>query len=222
MILRLAAVRRTARFCEPPLNEVGKSMSDTAHWDERYRTGNSPWDTGRPSTELRRVIADEKVQPCRAIELGCGTGTNAIWLAQQGFEVAAVDISLLAIDRAREQAAAAGVHVDFRAANVLDPPPLGGPFDFFFDRGCYHIVRRVDVQRFLDTLEQLTRPGSLGLVLAGNACEPMTPGPPVVTEEQIRGELRRVFEIVWLREFRFDQLKESEARPLAWSCFLRR
>jgi methyl halide transferase len=67
------------------------------------------------------VIAEEKIKACRAVELSYGTGANAIWLAQQGFEVAAVDISPLAIEKARRRAAAAGVQVRFEVADVLKP-----------------------------------------------------------------------------------------------------
>src|SRR5947199_7888222 len=116
-------------------------MSDVAKWEERYRTGDVPWDTGRVSSELVRVIRDEKIQPCRAIDLGCGTGSNAVWLAQQGFDATGVDIAPRAIERGRQRAAAAGVAVNFLAADLLNPPDLGSPFRFFFDRGCYHVVR---------------------------------------------------------------------------------
>src|SRR5438046_3594526 len=129
-------------------------MADVEHWDNRYREGDSPWDTGRPSSELQRLLQEENVRPCRALELGCGTGTNAVWLAQQGYDVTAVDLAPLALERAEVRAKAAGVKVRFVAADVLDPPDLGGPFPFFFDRGCYHVVRRVDVGRYLQTLER--------------------------------------------------------------------
>jgi 2-polyprenyl-3-methyl-5-hydroxy-6-metoxy-1,4-benzoquinol methylase len=115
-------------------------MSELARWEERYRSGDTPWDTGRPSSELQRVITKEQIRPCRAIELGCGTGTNAIWLAKQGFDVTAVDLSTLAISQAREHAAAEGAHVHFICADVLHLPELDS-YDFFFDRGCYHVVR---------------------------------------------------------------------------------
>lgn len=197
-------------------------MSDRARWDDRYRAGDTPWDTGQPSSELRRVVAEEKMAPCRAIDLGCGTGVNAVWLAQQGFDVTAADLSPLALQRAEERAAAAGVRVRFLAADLLDPPDLGGPFDFLFDRGCYHVVRRTDVGRYLATLERITRPGSLGLVLTGNARAPREPGPPVVREDEVRAELGSLFDIIWLREFTFDQVEEGGVRFLAWSCLVRR
>jgi methyl halide transferase len=196
-------------------------MAEEARWEERYRSGDTPWDTGKPSSELQRVLAAENIRPCRAIELGCGSGTNAVWLAQQGFVVTAVDLSSLAIERARARAASEGAKIDFLCADVLNLPDLGR-FDFFFDRGCYHVVRRIAVQRYQQTLQRLTHAGTVGLVLAGNAREPHEPGPPVVDEREIREELGQEFDIVWLREFRFDQVEMVGFQFLGWSCFLRR
>lgn len=198
-------------------------MSETIRWDERYAQGDTPWETGQPSSELQRIVAEIPVCPCRALELGCGTGPSAIWLAQQGFEVTALDFSPRAIERARRRADEAGVRVHFLVADVLNPPPeLAGPFNFFFDRGCYHVVRREDPQTYVKTICRLAGPRALGLVLAGNAREPHEPGPPVVSEEEIRNELGAFFDIVELREFRFDQSETVSTRFLGWSCLLRR
>jgi SAM-dependent methyltransferase len=197
-------------------------MADVGHWEEKYRSGQTPWDTGRPSSELVRVVAEENLTPCRAVDLGCGTGANAVWLASQGYEVTGIDLSPLAVERARERARAANVNARFLQADVTQLPDLGGPFDFFFDRGCYHVVRREDVSGYLRALDRLTRPGAGGLVLTGNAREPHDPGPPVVDEATLRAELGQAFQIVWLREFRFDQSGADATRFLGWSCFLRK
>ncbi|MEN6497363.1 MAG: class I SAM-dependent methyltransferase [Thermoguttaceae bacterium] len=194
------------------------------HWDRQYQTGAaSPWDTDRPSTELRRVLDEQRIASCATLELGCGTGTNAVWLAERGFSVTAVDISRVAICRAREKAAARGVPVNFVVGDLRHWERLGGPYDFFFDRGCYHAVRRGDLDGYLRTLEKLTAKGTWGLVLAGNAKEPEDAvGPPVVEEREIREEFGRLFEIVQLREFRFDAPGVGQPRYLGWSCLLRR
>ena len=195
-------------------------MSEIERWETRYRTGDTPWDTGRPSAELQRVVAEGRLAPCPALELGCGTGSNAVWLAQRGFDVTAVDISPLAIERARARAAAGGADVRFLTADVLAGPDVGGIFGFFFDRGCYHIVREMDLVAYLRLLERVLRPGATGLVLTGNARLPRT-GPPVVSEDEIRRELGQLFEVVRLREFQFDLAGDDE-RHLGWSCLLRK
>lgn len=201
-------------------------MTDEQRWDQRYQTGDTPWETGQPSSMLRQVIADEKLAPCRAVDLGCGSGDNSVWLAQQGFTVLGVDLSPLAIEQARERATAAGLgehRLRFLSGDLLHWPASAPTFHFFFDRGCYHILRKFDATRYLDTVARWVLPGGLGLVLAGNAREPKSPGPPVVTEEEFRAEWGRLFEVVWLREFRFDPVpRDVQGPPLGWAGFLRR
>ena len=195
-------------------------MKDHIDWNGSYRDGNLPWDTGQPSSELQRVFRDHTIPPCRALELGCGTGTNSVWLAQQGFEVTATDLAPLAVERAEKRARAAGVTPHFVVADVLDLPDLDGPFGFFFDRGCYHAVRRSAPQQYAPAVARQLAPGARGLILAGNAREPHDPGPPVVSEEQLRDELGREFRILDLQEFRFDETPGVPVRFLAWSCLV--
>jgi len=95
------------------------------------------------------------------------------------------------------------------------------PFDFVFDRGCYHAARRIDQPGFIKTLNRLTRPGSRYLMLAGNANEKSEPGPPTMSEAEIHGELEPLFEIQFLREFRFEVPNPPEGF-LAWSCLMTR
>jgi SAM-dependent methyltransferase len=195
-------------------------MTEHIEWNDRYREGDLPWDTGRPSSELQRVLGRNKIQPCRALELGCGTVTNSVWLAQQGFEVTGIDLAPLAVERAEQLALSAGVKAHFVVADVLHLPVLGGPFEFFFDRGCYHAVRRDAPQQYAPAVARQLASGARGLVLAGNAREPHDPGPPVVTEEEIREELGVAFAILDLHEFRFDEAPGVTERFLGWTCLV--
>src|SRR5437764_15318752 len=77
------------------------------HWENRYRE-RPPWDTGRVSAELERRLVQFPIPRGRAVEFGCGTGTNAVRLAQQGFDVTAIDISPAAIASAAAKATEAG------------------------------------------------------------------------------------------------------------------
>lgn len=198
------------------------NQSEQEHWDSRYRAGDLPWDTGRPSAELIRRLKAFPGKPCRAIEFGCGAGTNAIWLAQQGFDVTAIDISPRAIEQAMARAKLAGAKVRFECADATNLPDMGPPFEFLFDRGCYHAVRRSNAEGILRSLERVAAPGAIGVVLTGNAKEERKPGPPAVSEETIRKELGRGFEILSLDEFRFDQDEPDGKPPLGWSVLLRK
>lgn len=195
-------------------------MTELTAWNDRYRDGNVPWDTGRPSSELQAVLREQSIEPCRALDLGCGTGTNSVWLAQQGFEVTGLDVAPLAVERAEERARAAGVNARFLAADILNLPDPDRPFSFFLDRGCYHAVRRGAPGLYASAVARQLAPGARGLILAGNANETHDPGPPVVTEEQIRTEIGAEFEILDLHEFRFDEAAGVPARFLGWSCLV--
>lgn len=195
-------------------------MTESIDWNDRYRDGDLPWDTGLPSSELQLVLTRHAIQPCRALELGCGTGTNSAWLAKQGFEVTGIDLAPLAVERAEKRAHAAGVNMDFVVADVLHLPALDGPFAFFFDRGCYHAVRRSAPGQYAPAVARQLATGARGLILAGNAREPHDPGPPVVTEEQMRDELGLAFQILDLHEFRFDEAPGVQERFLGWSCLV--
>lgn len=104
-------------------------------WDRMYERGTATWDLGAADPELLATLEAREVAPGRAIDLGCGTGDNAIALAQLGFEVTAVDLAGAALAQAREKAATAGVQVEFRTGDVTDPHQLEGPFDLIVDRG---------------------------------------------------------------------------------------
>ena len=97
-----------------------------------------PWDTGTPDPQLVEMLESRAITPGRTLEIGCGTGTNAIFLAQHGFDVLGVDISEVAVDTARGKANGL---CRFEVVDFLAAPPAGGPFEFVFDRGCFHVVR---------------------------------------------------------------------------------
>lgn len=195
-------------------------------WNERYVEGNTPWDVGVADSQLQRIIAEYEIAPCRMLELGCGTGTNAVYLAQQGFGVTAFDLSPLAVEKATSRAGEANVKVNLFVGDVCALPDLGEPFDFVFDRGVYHCVRRQNVEPFVQTVAALTAPGAYYLTLAGNANEPAPPeeGPPRVRAEEICRELSPAFDLVQLREFHFDpiHIEGADFQPLGWSALWRR
>ena len=96
------------------------------------------------------------------------------------------------------------------------------PLPFFFDRGCYHSVRREAPQQYARAVARQLAFGGRGLIPAGNwAREPHDPGAPVVTvEQQIRDELGLAFQILDLHEFRFDEAPGVPECFLGWSCLV--
>ena len=195
-------------------------MPDNTGFVDRYAHGEIPWDSGQPSKELVRLLDAGKLPGQTVLEIGCGTGTNALELARRGRTVTALDYVPQAIDAARAKARQAKLTVDFRVADVLQAD-LSGPYDILFDRGVYHHLRQENLPGFQQFLERVTRSGSRWLSLAGNAKEKHDPGPPVVSESELRAELEPLFQIVELREFRFTS-GQNGFQPLAWSILLQR
>jgi SAM-dependent methyltransferase len=193
----------------------------TLDWDAVYRESTPPWETGRPAQELVRVVNEGILKPASTLELGCGTGANAIYLARRGFEVTTVDSSPTAIERARTRVEQTGALLRIVLADVFEFAETAGSFDLVLDAGFYHFARQVDLTRLLDLLWRVTHPGSLYFTLAGATGESAEGGPPQVSEEQIRGELGRLFECVELRPFRFESPHRKEGY-LGWSCLMRR
>ncbi len=195
---------------------------DATSRDERYQTGDLPWDTGKPDEHLVRVVDEYNIRPCRALEIGCGTGTNAIWLARRGFEVTGVDIAPTAITSARQKAEAAGVEVAFVTGDILRMAIPGDPFSFVFDRGCFHSFDSHEERAALtDALAALLDHGGLWFSEIGSTDgEPREVGPPRLSASEVASAVEGRFEVLSLRASHFDE--DSDHPPEAWLCVMRK
>ncbi len=151
-----------------------------------------PWDTGISPPELMAFI--ENHAPGYALDLGCGTGTNAITLAQHGWQVTGVDFVGRAIRTARRKARQAGVTVDFRQGDVTRLEKIrharGIPFDLVLDIGCFHSLSPQGKVDYVANLEQLLSPGGTYLMYgffreAGSSGTGFEPGDLDLLDERL-------------------------------------
>lgn len=124
----------------------------------RYLLGRAPWDTGITPPEVIAFL--EQTPAGHALDIGCGTGTNAVEMARRGWRVTGVDFSRRAIGAARRRAAGTGLPVDFRQAEAAELPGIAGPFDFVLDIGCFHSLDAAGQARYAARLANVTKPGS--------------------------------------------------------------
>ena len=123
----------------------------------RYWLGRTPWDTQITPPEVGAFLRHHP--PGHALDLGCGTGTNAITLAQRGWQVTGIDFSMTAIWIARRKARRAGVHVNFCVGDVTDLSDLDGPYNYALDIGCLHAVDPAGRESYAAGLARLVQPG---------------------------------------------------------------
>ena len=156
-----------------------------------YRSGRPRWDTAEPQPELAELIRGHP--PGRALDLGCGTGTDAIYLTSQGWEVTGVDYVPRAIAAARSRAAAARSPARFAVGDVtrLREAGVSGDFDLVIDIGCYHGVPSRRRYSYVTEVAAVTRPGG-DLYLAG-ICDPPASWRLVGAPGVDAGDLRRRF-----------------------------
>jgi SAM-dependent methyltransferase len=193
-------------------------------WDADYLQGCTPWDTETPDPHFVEFVRGRIRVPGRALDIGCGTGTHALWLAAQGFDVVGIDISPRAIERARARAAATRVtgRVRFVVHDFLAAPPEGGPFDLVCDRGVFHVFDAAeDRARFAVHVGRCLAPSCHWLSLIGSTeGPPRNEGPPRRSARDITSAIEPGLEIVELRTTVFDL--DRAVQPRAWWCVARR
>jgi cyclopropane fatty-acyl-phospholipid synthase-like methyltransferase len=162
------------------------------------------------------------IKPCKALEIGCGTGDNSIWLAQENFDVLGVDTSEIAIQEATAKASKANVNCSFIVINFLTSKIEGAPFGFAFDRGCFHLFNLDEERkRFAENIAAHLENDGLWLSIVGNADEQRDrPGPPQRTARDIINSVEPYFEIISLVSGHFGS--NSPDPPRAWVCLMRK
>jgi len=160
----------------------------------------------------------------RVLDVGCGTGTDSIWLAQQGYEVVGVDIAPRSIELARVRAQNFGVsNIRFVVGDILKELPFDpGNCVFAYDRGCLHAVGNDERRAFAERVFEALRPEGYWLTLCGNADEKRpegTHGPPQLTARDIVDAVENRFEIQFLRQSRVRDA--GEVPHLSWECLVR-
>jgi len=196
-------------------------MRDKKHWDQRYRENDLPWDTGSPDTYLVDLVSRWPLCSGRVLEIGCGTGTNSLWLAEQGFEVLGLDISSDAIAIARRRAGEAGVDCGFEVGDFQSCPLDGNGFMFIFDRGCFHSMAEEGRSAFVRRTASCLQPGGLWFSLMGNRDDraPQGKGPPRLSAGEITLAVEPEFEILRLQSCLIESRRQP--RPRFWQCLMR-
>jgi ubiquinone/menaquinone biosynthesis C-methylase UbiE len=169
---------------------------------------NPPWDTGISPPELLEYIRDNSSG--RAIDLGCGTGTNVITLAKAGWQVTGVDFASRAIARARKKILEQNIQAKLQVGDVTQLKDNDGTFNLALDIGCFHVV--ANKTEYLAALMHLLEPGGRWLMYAFFKGDAQLSGPGLVDTDLNLIHARML--PLWRR----DGVDKRE-RPSAWFLF---
>lgn len=202
--------------------ETGHPRSDSGQdfWDVFYadRSRPIPFFAAKPDESLAGYLDQGVVAPGgRALDLGCGPGRNALYLASRGFQVDAVDLSPTALAWAADRAREAGVGADVRFVHgdafKLTATELAGPYDLIVDSGCFHHLHPHRRISYLALLDRVLAPGGhLALsCFASGAMGSELPDAQLYREGDLQGGLAYTPESLrWI----FSDLTEVELRPM--------
>jgi SAM-dependent methyltransferase len=153
---------------EPELRELDGLLAhqDSQRWDSFYQDRAKPCPFFGTSADesLSQWIDESRLRPGRAIDLGCGNGRNAIFLARNGFSVEAVDYSRSAIEWARDRVAEASAAVSLVQQSVFELNLTAGAYDLVYDSGCFHHIAPHRRTAYVELVVRALKPGGwLGL-----------------------------------------------------------
>ncbi len=155
-------------------------------WDQQYKSGEyvQRWDYAYPSQELIALVATLASTPGRtSLDVGCGSGREAIFLAQAGFQSIGVDFSREALNIAKQRAKDAKVSVQWIHSDVLQLPLASNSVFFINDRGCYHNLELQDRLRYATEMARVLQPNGMLFLRGGLNPDDVT---VPVTEKDIR------------------------------------
>jgi SAM-dependent methyltransferase len=147
--------------------------------------GTPTWDVGHPQPAVLRLAAAGRLEG-DILDVGCGTGEDAIRLAALGHAVIGVDLARAAIERARAKAAQRGSAAEFLVHDALELASLGRTFDTALDVGCFHTLQPADRIRYAASLAAAVRPGGRAFLLCWSDRNPFGYGPERITRSTIR------------------------------------
>ncbi len=137
-------------------------MADYSGWDKLYRQyplEELGWELGKPRPILIEYAERGLIPKGKALDLCCGAGTNTVYLAQSGLEVAGTDISKTALEIAEKKAHKAKVNINLLNASFIDLPFNDEEFNFVFDMGCFHHVEVEKRTKFIAGIHQVLKEG---------------------------------------------------------------
>ena len=196
----------------------------TPSWDDSY-AGDvpAPWDIGRPQPVFVRR-AEQGLMAGRVLDSGCGTGEHTLLAAAHGADATGVDVSGLAIRRARDKAAERGLVARFEVGDALRLADLGLTFDVIIDSGVFHVFDDDARGRYVTSLASVLRPGGHCYLACFSDRQPGTWGPRRVSQDELRAAFSDGWAVASIEAatFEVNEARIGASSVQAWLAVLER
>ena len=193
-------------------------------WNQAYRQQNpAPWDIGRPQPAFAALVAQGGLDGSTVLDAGCGTGENALLLAERGSAVTGIDLAESALQLAKAKAVARGLAVTFKAGDILTMSLPRQGFDVVVDSGLFHVFDDDDRVRYVGVLGDVLRPGGTCVLMCFSDRQPGDWGPRRVTRQEILSAFSDGWIVDRLEHAVFDINPTFGATTVqAWLALIRR
>jgi SAM-dependent methyltransferase len=176
----------------------------TPSWDASYAASvPPPWDLGQPQSAFVRLAA-RGLLAGQVLDAGCGTGEQTLLAASSGADALGVDVSPLAIERARGKAAARGIKARFEVADALNLAELRLTFDIVVDSGLFHVFDDDSRARYVTSLATVLRPGGRLYLMCFSDRQPGAFGPRRVSQDELRAAFSDGWTIIAIQADTFE------------------
>ncbi len=176
---------------------------ESSYWNDAYKA-TPPWDIGRPQPVFVELAKKGEMEPGSVLDIGCGTGENAILLAESGYTVTGVDAAPIAIDTAKAKAKARNVTVEFHIRNALNLNLGQSRFDNAIDSGLFHTFYDNERPVYAKEVAKSLREGGKYFMMCFSENEPTDwGGPRRVSRAEIQNTFSRLFQINYIHDALF-------------------
>jgi SAM-dependent methyltransferase len=187
-----------------------------------YRFGFTPWDRLLPAELAEMITGPDALPPGRALDMGSGNGTKAIFVATHGWRVTAVEAVPRAVAESRRRAMKAGVRIDFRQGDVtrLEDLKLEPAYNLIFDFGCYHGLNGKQRDAYVRGVNSVAADGARLLMMAFSKSSP--PVVTAVTESDLNDRFGAHWTLAWSHPHNSDGTWAMTRAAAFWFCLVRR
>lgn len=189
---------------------------EDSRWEEIYRSQEIeelPWYFDGIDPDIAQALERYSITAGKALDLCTGPATQALALAERGFDVFATDIAATAISKGIAKARELGLPVAFKQADILRDD-LGGEFDLLIDRGCFHVFEPRQRRQYVRTVSELLNPGGFLLLKCFSHKEKRRDGPYRFAPRQLEKYFSPAFEILSTTDSMFTGNRDHYPKAL--------